>query len=202
MFFRQSEKKAVDDDLRKIPARAARLYSLPALSRGRQFKGNFELGGKSYEFIYAPAKASVAGRRLRLHGLLTVTTAHGQPRTRQTTAMLVGTQGGIGTAPTRPGNLASGATASAGLPEVESTGASSFCGVMYIHFEPLSGSALGVAGDLSRVQMNVRFAPVNDAERSVQAAYSSVVDALSGKQIDASASSAAIRELNKLLASG
>lgn len=69
---------------------------------------------------------------------------------------------------------------------------------MYIHFERLAGSALGVPADMSRVQLNVRFAPVNDAERVMQGAYSSIVYALSGKQTDAIA--AALGELNSLLA--
>jgi hypothetical protein len=71
---------------------------------------------------------------------------------------------------------------------------------MYIHFEPLTGSALGVAGDLSRVQLNARFAPVNDAERAIQAAYSSIIDALYGKQADEGAAAIETSELNKLLA--
>ena len=64
---------------------------------------------------------------------------------------------------------------------------------------PLSGSALGVAAELGRVQLNVRFAPVDDAERALQAAYSSVVDSLHGKS-DARATANSIDELNKLLA--
>jgi hypothetical protein len=71
---------------------------------------------------------------------------------------------------------------------------------MYIHFEPLVGKALGVGADLSRVQLNARFAPVNDAERAVQSVYSWIVDALYGKQVDVSGAATAVIELNKLLA--
>lgn len=71
---------------------------------------------------------------------------------------------------------------------------------MYIHFEPLAGSALGVAADLSRVQLNARLGPVNDSERALQGAYSSIVDALYGKKVDASAAAVETSELNKLLA--
>jgi hypothetical protein len=86
--------------------------------------------------------------------------------------------------------------------EVESTGPLSFCGAMYFQFEPLSGGALGVAADLSRVQMNVRLAPVDDNGRALQGLYSSAVDALYGKDADERMASAVIDELNKLLAAG
>jgi hypothetical protein len=200
-LFKQSQKQTGEDGLLKVPSRRLRIYSIPTVLRGRHFKGGFEIGGATYQVMYAPVKAALAGRRLQLQGRLTVKGADGRTHSRdQVRATLVGTQGGIGTAPTRPGNVASGATASAGLPDVESTGATSFCGAMYIHFQPLVGRALGVNGDLGRVQLNVRFAPINDGERSLQAAYSTVVDALFGKKVDASKATLAIGELNKLLA--
>lgn len=200
MLFRQSDKKNSDDALRKLASRGPRLHSAPAMLRGRQFKGGFETGGSSYELTYAPSSASVVGRRLQLQGRLTVKDSLGQTRTRERVrATMVGTQGGIGAAPPRRQEHTSVVTATPQLPEVESTGGTSFCGVMYIHFEPLAGSALGVAADLSRVQLNARLAPVNDAERALQGAYSSIVDALYGKKVDASAAAIEISELNKLL---
>jgi hypothetical protein len=200
MLFRQSDKKDTDEGLLKLPPREARLHSIPALARGRRFDGSFSVGGVNYEFSYAPARVSIVGRRLQFQGRLTVKDARGQTRSRdQVRATLVGTQGGIGAAPTRPGNQASGATASSDLPDVESTGSTSFCGVMYIHFERLAGKLLAVAADMSRVQLNARFAPLDDAERTVQAVYSSVVTALYGKQPDATAAASAVSELNKLL---
>lgn len=201
MLFRQSDKKDSDEGLRKLPPREARLHSIPALARGRRFNGSFSVGGMNYESSYAPAKVSVVGRRLQFQGRLTVKDSRGQTRTRdQVRATLVGTQGGIGAAPTRPGNQASGATASSDLPDVESTGATSFCGVMYLHFEPLVGNALGVPADLSRVQLTARFAPLDDAERTLQGVYSSIVNALYGKQPDATAAAVAVSELNAILA--
>jgi hypothetical protein len=88
------------------------------------------------------------------------------------------------------------------LPEVESTGPLSFCGAMYFHLEPLDGSALGVAADLGRVQLNVRLAPVDNSGRALQGVYSSIVDALYGKQADTRMASDAVGELNKALAAG
>src|SRR2546426_269589 len=131
MLFRQSDKKDSDEGLLKLPRREARLHSIPALARGRRFNGSFSVGDVNYEFSYAPVRVSVVGRRLQLQGRLTVKDSRGQTHMRdQVRATLVGTQGGIGAAPTRPGNQASGATASSDLPDVESTGATSFCGVM------------------------------------------------------------------------
>jgi hypothetical protein len=201
MMFRQSDRKDSDEGLRKLPSREARIHSIPALARGRRFDGGLSVGDKNYELSYAPAKVSVVGRRLQFQGRLTVKDSRGQTRTRdRVRATLVGTQGGIGTAPTRPGNPTSSATASSDLPDVESTGSTSFCGVMYIHFEPLIGSGLGVPADLSRVQLNARFAPLDDSERTLQAVYSSIVNALYAKQPQAPAAASAVTELNTILA--
>src|SRR2546422_6504791 len=178
MLFRVSDKKAGHTVLRKLPSRGPRLHSVPAMLRGRQFKGAFDIGGSSYDLTYAPSSASIVGRRLKLQGRLTVKDARGQTRTRERVrATVVGTQGGIGTSPPRRQEHTSVATATPQLPEIESTGATSFCGVMYIHFEPLAGSALGVAADLSRVQLNARLAPVSNSERALQGAYSWIIDA-------------------------
>ena len=200
MLFRQSDKQDTDESLRKLPRREARLHSIPALARGRHFNGSFSVGGMDYEFSYAPARCSVVGRRLQFQGRLTVKDSRGQTHSRdQVKATLVGTQGGIGTAPTRPGNPTSSATASSDLPDIESTGSTSFCGVMYIHFEPLTGKVLGVPADMSRVQLNARFAPLDDEERAFQAVYSAIVRALYSKPSDATAAAAAVSELNAKL---
>ena len=88
------------------------------------------------------------------------------------------------------------------LPEVESTGPLSFCGAMYFRFEPLDEAALGVAADLNRVQINVRLAPTDESGRAFQGVYSSIVDALYSLKVETSMASAAVGELNKLLAAG
>ncbi len=48
--------------------------------------------------------------------------------------------------------------------------------------------------------MNVRLAPVSDAERGLQGAFSSIVDALYGNEADPAAAENAVTELNWLLA--
>jgi hypothetical protein len=70
---------------------------------------------------------------------------------------------------------------------------------MYVHFERLAGKLLAVPADMSRVQLNARFAPVADAERTLQGIYSSIVNALYGKQPDATAAASAVSELNAIL---
>jgi hypothetical protein len=201
MLFRQSEKKDTDQGLIKLQSGELRIHSIPTRARGRRFDGSFNVGDMSYELSYAPAKLSVAGGRLQFEGRLTVKDSRGQSRVRdRVRGTLVGTQGGIGTPPSRPGNPTSSATASSDLPDVESTGTSSFCGVMYIHFEPLSGKALGVPADMTRVQLNARFAPVDEVERTLQAIYSSAVNALFGKPPSTPAAQSAVSELNAILA--
>ena len=200
MLFRQSEKKDTDQGLIKLQSGELRIHSIPTRARGRRFDGSFNVGDMSYELSYAPAKLYVAGGRLQFEGRLTVKDSRGQSRVRdRVRGTLVGTQGGIGTPPSRPGNPTSSATASSDLPDVESTGASSFCGVMYIHFEPLNGKALGVPADMARVQLNARFAPVDDVERTLQAIYSSAVNALFGKPPSTTAAQSAVSELNAIL---
>lgn len=85
------------------------------------------------------------------------------------------------------------------LPVTESTGPKSFTGVMYFHVEPLDGRALGVPADLSRVQINLRLAPLDDVAREMHGLYTAAVDALQGEQADAGQAAAIIRELNQLL---
>jgi hypothetical protein len=52
---------------------------------------------------------------------------------------------------------------------------------------------------MRQVQLNVRLAPVSDAERGLQGEFSSIVDALYGERIDQPLAEASVSELNKLL---
>ena len=205
---------------KRAPQRAAsklKLRSVAALLKERRFDGSFEVAGSSYQFTYAPAKAEVAGQRLLLRGRFMVTNSRGGSRTRENVgALLASTQGGVGTAPVRSQALIGGvvpsqpavptpqqpSTTSADsrpLPAVESTGPLSFCGVMYFQLEPLDGRALGIAADLSRVQLNVRLAPTDNEGRALHGIYSAIVEALYGKSADRRLATAAVAELNKAL---
>ncbi|HWO01545.1 MAG TPA: hypothetical protein VNS63_19960 [Blastocatellia bacterium] len=185
-------------------AKAPKLHSIAAVMRGRNFAGKFDVGGVSYEFTFVPAKAAVVGRKLQLAGSLTV--IDGRPIARisrhsldNVQATLISSQGGIGTAPPRK-TLPAEISARTDLPVVESTGALSFCGVLYFKLSPLDGRALGVPAELNALQLNVRIAPVNEAERNLQGVYSSIVDACLVAQVDRHIASEQVKELNRLLA--
>jgi hypothetical protein len=184
-----------------VSAKPATLHSIAAMMRERSFSGRFDVAGVTHSFSYSPAKATVTGNKLQLTGDLDV--VNGPPPStrslRDVRATLVAVQGGIGTAPPRKKLPAEISTARPDLPVVESTGSLSFCGVLYFKIAPLEGRVLGVPADMRQLQLNVRLAPVNDAERGLQAAFSSIVDALYGAQVDGNAAEVAVGELNKLL---
>lgn len=190
-------------------AKAAKLHSIASMMRGRSFAGRFDIGGRTYTFTYSPEKAAVTGDKLQLTGSLAV--IDGRPNAgvpphhlRNVRATLIAAQGGIGTAPTRQTLPAQISTSRPDLPNpdlpiIESTGALSFCGVLYFKIAPLDGRALGVPADMRQVQLNVRLAPVSDAERGLQGEFSSIVDALYGERIDRPLAEASVSQLNKLL---
>ena len=214
---------------RGVPNRA-RVHSLPALLTERVFAGSFEVAGALYRFTYAPARAEVVGGKLQLRGRLTVAGAKGRSQSRpEVKATLEGQQGGLGAAPIRRQVLAAGAqtgtaatadqkqqqaseeekrageTAAArpsGLPITESTDGDAFSGVLYFRFEALDGRALGVAADLSRVQLNARLAPVDDRARQLRDLYSLITEALYGERADERNAAAAVNALNKAFAGG
>lgn len=189
----------------KAGTESVKLHSIAAMMRGQSFAGNFEAGGAPYSFTYDPRRSSLIGRKLQLNGRLTVFDARPNARVpphsvNNVRATLVSAQGGIGTAPLRkkmPDDLS---PVRPDLPVVESTGSLSFCGVLYFKLSPLDGRALGVRAVMSPLQLNVRLAPVSDAERNLQGVFSSIVDALLGKRLDIRAASDHVRDLNKILA--
>jgi len=213
MFFNQANKKSkrqASNPAAQAAARGAnkrRLYSVPVWFDERAFTGGFELGSASYKLTFAPAQAEVASHQLHLHGRLTVTDAQGRAHTVDSVgATLASIQGGMGTAPPRRP-----------VPEVEAvgrpleqpsgprfttevTGPTSFTGVMYFYLQPLDGRALGVAADLSRVQLNARLAPRDDTARALHTLYSAIVDAVYGDAPNEREAAAIIQELNKALA--
>src|SRR5262245_19599663 len=183
----------------------AKLHSMAAVLRGRSFEGSFVAGDVTCRFSYRPTKAALAARKLELTGDLTVTDGrlNAAPHNlANVKATLISAQGGIGTAPPRKQSPPDIYASRPELPVVESTGSLSFCGALYFKLAPLQGGALGVSADMSNLQLNVRLAPRNDAEREQQSAYSSIVDALLGKKVDSEGATAAVADLNKLLASG
>jgi hypothetical protein len=185
-------------------AKSVKVHSIASTMRGRSFAGRFEVGGVKYSFTYSPTTAAVVGTKLQLSGKLTINgdrpnarvSSHNLPDVRAT---LLATQGAIGTAPPRQNVPADVPPPRPDFPIVESTGSLSFCGVLYFKLAPLDGRSLGVPADLRQVQLNVRLAPVSDAERGLQGLFSSVADALYGQKVDRSAAEGAVSELNKLI---
>lgn len=211
------------------PGGKRRLYSAPVWMDQRAFTGDFDLAGASYKLTFAVSRAEVAGKQLHLHGRLTVTDPRGRARSIDSArATVSGIQGGIGSAPLRrritapqSGNVITAQQKqqmagenekregqkteeparppSGVLPQTESTGPTSFCGVMYMHLEPLDARALGLAADLSRVQLNARFAPRENTAKTLHSLYTALVDAVYGEQPDEGEASALVAETNKIL---
>ena len=145
-------------------------------------------------------------------------------------ATLANTQGGVGTAPLRRQMIASDAPigdqttsqqkqqiagetekqsgekqaeqarSRGSLPVTENTGPTSYCAVLYFHFEPLDAAALGVTADLTKVQLNVRFEPLDNTAETLHGLYCYVVDALYGERADEKLAATAISELNRVFA--
>jgi len=65
-----------------------------------------------------------------------------------------------------------------GRPIVESTDALSFVGVLYFKLSPIDSKALGIAVDMSDVQLGARLAPTDDLARDLQLMFSDAVMAL------------------------
>jgi DNA-binding transcriptional regulator PaaX len=73
--------------------------------------------------------------------------------------------------------------------------------VIYFHLDPIDGASLGVAADLTRVQLNARLAPADDRGRALHSLYSSLAEALA-QNADRRVIDAVTTELNRLLAAG
>ncbi len=227
MFSNQAQKKTRQG--RPAPrgqTGARRLYSIAAWPERRAFSGNLSSGGTDYKFSYAPSRAQATNKLLELTGRLTVTDTRGRVRAlNNVRATLANTQSGVGTGPLRRQMIASDAPIgdqttsqqkqqTAGetekqagekqrrnsLPVTENTGPTSYCGVLYFHFEPLDAGALGVTADLTKVQLNVRLEPLDDIARTMHGLYCYVVDALYGERADEKLAAAAISELNRVFA--
>src|SRR4030095_10624605 len=202
-----------------------RLFSIAAWPKQRAFVGNLSVGGTTYKFSYEPTRAEAINKLLQLTGQFTVTDPRGRARAlKSVRATLANSQGGIGAGPIRRQMIAADAPAgtqtpsqqkqqvagetekpagekqASSLPLTENTGPTSYCGVLYFHFEPLDATAIGVAADLTRVQLNVRLEPLDDTAKTLHGLYSYVVDPLYVKRTDERLAAAAISELNRVFA--
>jgi hypothetical protein len=206
-------------------APAARVHSIAGLLRGREIAGEFEAGGRTFEFAYAPTSVSAAGGRVELVGDFTAAPAGGRrgrpAKLSGVRATLAATQGGIGQAPKVRRDLLAQTSQGAetgtpdvqerdqgpgaaekpagALPVTESTGPTAFVGVMYLRLSPLDARALGAAADMSAVQLNARLAPTSETERELQWLFSGLVAAAGGAAPDAGRASAHADAINRLL---
>jgi hypothetical protein len=134
-------------------------------------------------------------------------------------ATLASTQGGLGQAPVVRRELlaatAQGPKTTTGdiqeqtsppakppedsLPITEATDSRAFVGVMYFRLSPLDAKALGVAADLSSVQLNARLAPTSETERELQWLYSGLVMAANGPSPDQRATQTHVEAINAIL---
>jgi hypothetical protein len=192
----------IQEPVKQGGGKAIVLHSIAGMLRARRIEGGFETGGNKYNFIYSPTRAVLSGNQLQLTGSLEIKSSNAPaPRSVDNVkATLIAIQGGIGNPPQREKLPSDVSTKHPDLPIVESTGSISFSGVLYFKLSPLDDRALGIPVDMRQVQLNVRLAPVSDTERALQADFSSIADALYGKQPDPKWAESALSDLNKHLA--
>jgi hypothetical protein len=203
------------------PAKASaarKVHSIPGLMRGRELAGSFDVAGTAYEYTFAPSSVAVVEGKIELTGTLSVAGANRTPLS-GVRATLASTQGGLGQAPIVRRELLA-ATAQgpktttgdvqeqtspparppeAALPITEATDSRAFVGVLYLRLSPLDARALGVAADLSSVQLNARLAPTSETERELQWLYSGLVMAANGPSPDARSTEAHVNAIIAIL---
>jgi len=202
-----------EDKTRGGLSTSKRVHSVAAILKERNFLGSVEGAGSSHPFVYSPSTALVVDHKLVLSGRFTLTQARGTPFVDDLRATLVATQGGVGAAPSRrrslgehPAPRTEEAEANevpkvpaSELPPVQSTGRNAFVGVAYFLLQPIDGRALGLGLDLSRVQLNARFAPTDETARRLTWVFSDMVAALYGETPDDEAASRSLKEVNQIL---
>jgi hypothetical protein len=230
MFQNQGQREVKPgSQARRGAERASRIFDRGMAETARLYRKSLPWRQK-YEFSYAPSRAEAVNKRLQLTGRLTITDPRSRSHSQLGANDLANTQGGVGTGPIRRRIIATEAPigaqitsqqkqqvagetekqagekqseqARAGgtLPVTENTGPTSYCGVLYFHFEPLDSIALGVTADLSKVQLNVRLRPLDDTASALHGLYCYVADALYGERADEKLAAAAINELNRVFA--
>ena len=83
----------------------------------------------------------------------------------------------------------------AGRPRVESTDTLSFVGVLYFKLSPIDNQALGIALEMSDIQLGARLAPTDDLARDLQLMFSDAVMALNSN--DTALLTSSVESLNR-----
>lgn len=187
----------------RVP-RGRRIHSIHLLLRGEEFAGQIQAGSTSYDCRFRPGEARISAGRLELSGVFSVIGADGRPRTADSVkATLASVQGGYGSPPGAPAyytaRISSGLSEGATGLSTEFTGAAGHVGVLYFHLSPLDARSLGVNGDLGKVQLNVRLAPVSQEERELQWLLSAISGALLGSVKNESLAQEYLDDINRRL---
>ncbi len=175
------------------PKPSAKLYSIFALQRDKAFTGEFETSKSKHKFTFAPQSARLENGKLQLLG----TFSSGTRKVPHVIATLIASQGGLGTVPTaineRPVKMPSG------LPLTEATEIRGFVGALYFQLSPLKASALGLAIDMSKVQLNARLYPTSEIERDLQVLFSDVVMAAYRNEAENNDAAKLVAAINQIL---
>jgi hypothetical protein len=228
MIISRTDKKTPRSKASAGGVQRRKLYSVPVWLKDRSFAGGFDSAGGKYNLVFAPSRASAPGELELLGRLTITDPQGRARSRNSVRARLASIQGGIGDPPVRRRVVATGGAKgdvstsqqkqqtaaesekagqkaeenrqpkTSDLPVTESTGPTSFTGVMYFHLESLDGKTLGVPFDFSRVQLNLRLDPRDETTRTMNELYGELVDALH-LRTDANAAAAILRELNQLL---
>jgi hypothetical protein len=166
----------------------SKLYSLPVLMSGNAFVGSLETGDRTFECRYKPVSADVSNGRFVLTGTLSLRGRDRRSRIESNVrATLSAIQGAVNGQVLPPAEYAARVNVSpeqGALPLTEFTDTRGFAGVIYLQLSALDNRRLGIALDLSKVQMNCRLAPTSDLERELHWLYSGIANALLGEKTD------------------
>ncbi len=188
---------------RKVPG-ARRLYSIHMLLRGTEFAGQIETARMKCDCRFRPLDGALIRTRLQLNGEFSVVGLDKRIRTAERViATLAAMQSGFGAPPSPPeryeGSRRLDQPATATLPVTESTDAAGYAGVLYFDLSPLNARSLGLAYDMSNVQINLRMAPVSQEERELQWLLSSISGVLLGSVKDESLANEYLAEFKRAL---
>ncbi|MFN0107218.1 MAG: hypothetical protein ACKVZH_00065 [Blastocatellia bacterium] len=183
----------------KKTAALRKLHSAHSLLTGREFTGEIST---SKQFRYSPTSIALVGGKFELTGNFSVKSGGQIRKAENVKATLLATQGNIQSPPPIPtGASASmlGAVQPSDKPATDATGSRASIGVMYFKLSALDGAKLGVAFDLSNLQLNVRVNPPDDTARQLQFWFSVAVRTVMGEAQDSRLTVQSLSEINKLL---
>jgi len=186
----------------KKTASPRKLHSIHSLLTGRQFTGEIESSKTKQSFSYAPTSAALVNRKIELTGVFTVHQSGRARKAENVKATLLGTQGSLLAVYVPPeesyAQLLEDSPAD-GLPVTDATGSRSSVGVAYFKLSSMDNRKLGVAFDLSDVQLNGRLNPADDTARALQFWLSVAVRAVYGESMNENLASRALNEITGIL---